>query len=224
MNDAMIDVLKDLVVEQTTNHLQQEEDRLDNMMQKLDNMDEDDLEKMREVRKRRMQKEAAEKHKLRMKGHGEYTEISGDKEFFAALKDCPAAAIHFYRPGNFRCDIMDKHMNILAKKHVEAKFLKINAEKAMYVCEKLHIWVLPSVVLIKGGKTNYTMVGFNDMGCNDEFETNEMAFVLGKHEIIKYAGPDPEESGDYGGVRQRISKREKSSFRQREDSDSDLSD
>ena len=63
----MIDVLKDLVVEQTTNHLQQEEDRLDNMMQKLDNMDEDDLEKMREVRKRRMQKEAAEKHKLRMK-------------------------------------------------------------------------------------------------------------------------------------------------------------
>ena len=39
MNDAMVNVLKDLVVEQTTQHLQAEEDRLDNMMQKLDNMD-----------------------------------------------------------------------------------------------------------------------------------------------------------------------------------------
>ena len=57
MNDAMVNVLKDLVVEKTTQHLQAEEDRLDNMMQKLDNMDEDDLEKMREVRKRRLKRE-----------------------------------------------------------------------------------------------------------------------------------------------------------------------
>ena len=117
-------------------------------------------------------------------------------------------------------------MGILAKQHVEAKFLKINAEKCPYVCEKLQIWCLPSVVLVKEGKTNYTMVGFNDMGCEDEFETNEMAFVLGKHGIIKYKGPDPEDKEQIprGGKRRGFNKQQKSSFRQREDSDSDLDD
>ena len=159
-------------------------------------------------------------------GHGEYNEISGDKEFFAALKKCPAAAIHFYRPATERCRIMDKHMKILAKKYVEAKFLKINAEKCPYVCEKLQIWCLPSVVLVKEGKTNYTIVGFNDMGCEDEFETDEMAFVLGEKGIIKYQGPAPEDKEQIprGGKRRGFNKHQKSSFRQREDSDSDLDD
>ena len=121
---------------------------------------------------------------------------------------------------------MDKHMAILAKKHVEAKFLKINAEKCPYVCEKLRIWCLPSVVLVKEGKTNYTMVGFNDMGCEDDFETNEMAYVLGKYDIIKYKGPDPEDKEQIprGGKRRGLDRQQKSSFRQREDSDSDLDD
>jgi len=226
MNEGMVNVLKDLVTKQTTQVLEAEEDRVDDMIKKLDNMDEDDIEKMREIRKRRLKAEAERKHKLRQQGHGEYTEISGDKEFFAALKNCPAAAIHFYRPATERCRIMDKHMGILAKQYVEAKFIKINAEKCPYVCEKLQIWCLPSVVLVKEGKTNYTMVGFNDMGCEDEFETNEMAFVLGKHGIIKYKGPDPEDKEQIprGGKRRGFNKQQKSSFRQREDSDSDLDD
>ena len=226
MNEGMVNVLKDLVTQQTTQVLEAEEDRVDDMIKKLDNMDEDDIERMREVRKRRLKAEAERKHKLRQRGHGEYTEISGDKEFFAALKECPAAAIHFYRPATDRCKIMDKHMGILAKKHVEAKFLKINAEKCPYVCEKLRIWCLPSVVLVKEGKTNYTMVGFNDMGCEDDFETNEMAYVLGKYDIIKYKGPDPEDKEQIprGGKRRGLDRQQKSSFRQREDSDSDLDD
>lgn len=89
MNDAMLNIVKDMVVEQTSNTLLAEEERLDGMMKKLDNLDEDTLERMREARKRRMQKQADERHKLKQKGHGTYTEISGDKEFFAALKDCP---------------------------------------------------------------------------------------------------------------------------------------
>jgi|EP00505_MAST-04D_sp_SCG-Rhode-Island_P003882 hypothetical protein len=223
MNDAMLNIVKDMVVEQTSNTLLAEEERLDGMMKKLDNLDEDTLERMREARKRRMQKQADERHKLKQKGHGTYTEISGDKEFFAALKDCPAAAIHFYRSGNERCDIMDKHMNILARKYIEAKFLKINAEKCQYVCQKLNIWCLPSVVLVKGGKTEYTLVGFNDMRCEDDFKTEEMAYVLGNKGIIDYKGPDPEELGEQGGAKRGIEKHQKRSFRQRDDSDSDLS-
>ena len=68
MNEGMVNVLKDLVTKQTTQYLEAEEDRVDDMIKKLDNMDEDDIEKMREVRKRRLKAEAERKHKLRQQG------------------------------------------------------------------------------------------------------------------------------------------------------------
>ena len=67
-DEGMVNVLKDLVTKQTTQYLEAEEDRVDDMIKKLDNMDEDDIEKMREVRKRRLKAEAERKHKLRQQG------------------------------------------------------------------------------------------------------------------------------------------------------------
>ena len=75
--------------------LSQEEAHLDEMLNKLDNMDTDDMEKLREARKRRMIAEAKRKQQLRAQGHGEYREISGEKEFFREIKNAPAAAVHF---------------------------------------------------------------------------------------------------------------------------------
>lgn len=44
---------------------------------------------------------------------------------------------------------MDKHLELLSKKHLETKFIKIHAEKAPFLAEKLKIWMLPTVALIK---------------------------------------------------------------------------
>jgi len=44
---------------------------------------------------------------------------------------------------------MDKHLDILAKKHLETKFIKIHGEKAPFLAEKLKIWMLPTLALIK---------------------------------------------------------------------------
>jgi len=38
---------------------------------------------------------------------------------------------------------------------MEAKHVKINAEKVPYLCEKLNIVTLPSVVLVKNRKVRY---------------------------------------------------------------------
>ena len=54
---------------------------------------------------------------------------------------------------------MDKHLKILAEKHVETKFVKINAEKTPFFVDKLSIRVLPSVVVFADGKSVDTLVG-----------------------------------------------------------------
>lgn len=48
--------------------------------------------------------------------------------------------------------VMDKHLNILAKQHLETRFLKIHAEKSPFLTDKLRIIVLPTLALVKDAK------------------------------------------------------------------------
>lgn len=85
-----------------------------------------------------------------------------------------------------RCQIMDKHLTVLAKKHVETKFLKLNAEKSPFLCERLRIKVIHTVALIKDGKTQDYIVGFTDLGNTDDFTTETLEWRLGCADIINY--------------------------------------
>ena len=66
-------------------------------------------------------------------GHGEYQELSEEKEFFEASKKSENMICHFYREGFERCRIVDKHFEILCRKHIETKFCKLNAEKSPFL-------------------------------------------------------------------------------------------
>lgn len=85
-----------------------------------------------------------------------------------------------------RCKILDKHLAILAKKYVETKFIKLNAEKAPFLTERLHIKVLPTLALLVDGKTKDYVVGFSDLGNTDEFPTEMLEWRLGCADIINY--------------------------------------
>jgi len=218
-------MVSDMAGKMVMGQLGEEEAKIDQMLNKLENMDTDDMEKLREVRKKRMIAEAKRLQMLRGQGHGEYREISGEKDFFKEIKNAPAACVHFYRPSTLRCGIIDRHMRRCAQKYVGCKFVKINAEKCPYLTEKLHIWCLPSIVLIVDGKTHYTCVGLNDFGGSDDFSDECFEYVLGMQGMFKYTGDDPEELE--GGPKQKgtkVDRQQKSSIRQRDDSDSDMSD
>ena len=116
-------------------------------------------------------------------------------------------------------------MRRCAAKYVECKFVKINAEKCPYLCEKLHIWCLPSIVLIVDGKTHYTCVGLNDFGGDDDFSDEAFEYVIGGKGMFQYKGDDPEELNQKGPKGTKVTRDGKqNSIRQREDSDSDYSD
>lgn len=81
---------------------------------------------------------------LIFQGHGEYTELYDEKEFFEATKKSENVVCHFYRDQFMRCKIVDKHLEILARKHIETKFCKINVEKAPFLTGIVH-WLYHSV-------------------------------------------------------------------------------
>ena len=152
--------------------------------ERLEKLDEDDLEGIRRRRLEQMKKAQKAKQKWAANGHGQYLEITDQKEFFKQVKGSKRVVAHFYRPTTWRCGIIDKHVNKLVKKHMETKFVKVDAEKSPYLVEKLHIWMLPTLVCIKDGHTEHSIVGFDEYGGNDDFTTDTFEQVLLAHEMV----------------------------------------
>lgn len=132
------------------------EDAIDNQLKALDNLDDDDLERLRQSRIDQLKRQAQQLENWRARGHGTYREIDNEKDFFAEMKGEERMICHFFR-NNWPCkvrpylgeetlladhpssclfkfkdvcvwepQVMDKHMLELAQQHPETKFVKVN--------------------------------------------------------------------------------------------------
>ncbi|XP_076857965.1 thioredoxin domain-containing protein 9 [Brachyhypopomus gauderio] len=201
------------------------EEQLDAELDKLERLDEDELERLKERRLEALKKAQKQKQEWISKGHGEYREIPSEKDFFAEVKESKNVVCHFYRDSTFRCKILDKHLAVVAKKHLETKFIKLNVEKAPFLTERLRIKVIPTLALVKDGKTKDYIVGFADLGNTDEFTTEMLLWRLGCCGIINYSGNllEPPTIGQKSGT--KFTKVEKKTIRGKGyDSDSESDD
>mmetsp|Transcript_16070 Transcript_16070/g.29835 ORF Transcript_16070/g.29835 Transcript_16070/m.29835 type:complete len:247 (+) Transcript_16070:99-839(+) len=163
--------------------------------------DEDALEDLRQKRLQQLQKQHAQQKKWKELGHGEYKELGsgstqGDardiaKEFFQAAKSSDRMVVHFYRPSTRYCDVFHAHLEKLAPKHLETRFVKINVEGcdheggggASFLVERLGVVVMPTLVLVKDRKAFHHIRGFDEFGGTEDFSVNTLAHVLGCHGV-----------------------------------------
>lgn len=164
------------------------EKQLDNELSRLDSLGGEDLEKLREQRIKELKKQANQRQEWKNNGHGEYCELADEKEFFEVSKKSANIVCHFYRDSTPRCRIVDMHLKILATKHIEAKFCKVNAEKCPFLTQRLRIKVIPSIALIKDSKTKDYIVGFTDLGNCDDFRTEMLEWRIAQSGAIEYNG------------------------------------
>ncbi|KAJ6299082.1 hypothetical protein OIU76_020121 [Salix suchowensis] len=80
--------------------------------------------------------------------------------------------------------VMDMHMRILVKQYLETRFVKIHVEKSPFLADKLKIVVLPTLALIKNAKVDDYVVGFDELGGTNEFNTEDMEERLAKPQVI----------------------------------------
>ncbi|RKP21635.1 hypothetical protein ROZALSC1DRAFT_26981 [Rozella allomycis CSF55] len=168
------------------------EAQIDEKIRELENADENSLESIRRQRIQQMKNAALQKAHWRSLGHGSYSELLSEKAFFEEGKKSKDLVCHFYRTSTFRCKILDRHLEALSKAHLEAKFVKIDAEKSPFLCERLGVRVLPTLVIVKDRKPVDQIVGFAEIGNKDDFETIALARRIAKSGVIRF-----EENEDY---------------------------
>ncbi|XP_021273969.1 thioredoxin domain-containing protein PLP3A-like [Herrania umbratica] len=166
-------------------------------------MDDPELEKLHADRIAALKKEAEKREALKRQGHGEYREIS-EGDFLGEVTGTEKVICHFYHKEFYRCKIMDKHLKALAPKHLDTKFVKLDAENAPFFVTKLAVQTLPCVIIFRKGIAVDRLVGFQDLGGKDDFTTRTLEVVLIKKGIISEKKSDEDDDdNDYDESRRK---------------------
>ncbi|CAN0408120.1 unnamed protein product [Ectocarpus sp. 8 AP-2014] len=150
------------------------------------------------------------------KGHGQYREIVQD-EFLPEVTSSEKVVVHFYHKDFQRCKVMDMRLGELAPRHLETKFLRIDAEKAPFFVQKLQargsgVKILPTVICFIDGVAVHNIIGFDGLTAGlppdklDEWPLSNLARELALAKAIIYSqrdapeGTGPREQGGYTGA------------------------
>lgn len=97
------------------------EKQIDAELKALSQLDTNDLEAIRQRRLQELKERAGKEVLWRAQGHLEYTELRDEKQWFEASKENERMVCHFYRGTTWRCQILDRHFEALARKHIESE-------------------------------------------------------------------------------------------------------
>ncbi|KAF1797207.1 thioredoxin-like protein [Mucor lusitanicus] len=145
----------------------------------LENEEDNDVSSaIRERRIKEIQDELERRHARVENQHGLYTDITKEKEFMDITTSEKYVVGHFYHQDFRRCKIMDTHMEKLAQKYYDTRFIKIDVQNAPFLVEKLQIKVLPCVMAWVNGYAQTKIVGFDELGSTDSFQTAALELKL----------------------------------------------
>ncbi|KAI3639221.1 hypothetical protein MIR68_002751 [Amoeboaphelidium protococcarum] len=168
-----------------TEQLEQESD-LDQIFEELENEELD--ANIREARFEQLRKEQALRQEYSQREHGKYLEVQSEKEVFEITTQTKRCIVHFYHQDFPRCQIMDRHLQVLAERHFNVKFVKVCAERCPFLVQKMRIQVLPCVIVFMNGLSLDKLIGFEDLGNSDDFTTATLEQRLQKSGVLLKIG------------------------------------
>lgn len=122
---------------------------------------------------------------MKSRNHGIYDIITSEKEVLKITTSTKFCVVHFYHKEFRRCEIMDKHLMPIARKHFKTRFVKIDVDNTPFLVEKMKIQILPCVVCFVDGVSTDRLIGFQDLGNNDNFSTDMLEKRLATAGVIK---------------------------------------
>ncbi|KAI8609705.1 thioredoxin-like protein, partial [Chytriomyces sp. MP71] len=137
-------------------------------------LEKDDDHLLAEMRERRMdelRKEFQRAQEAAVTQFGTYENITSEKEVLSITTSTDRCIVHFFHKDFRRCQIMDKHLGALSRKHPNARFCKIDVAICPFLVERLQIKVLPCVIPFVKGVSVERIIGFEELGETDAFQT-----------------------------------------------------
>merc|ERR1719359_571754 len=120
-------------------------------------------------------------------GHGKLTKINDQQEFFAAAKHSDRLVCIFTRNSNKYGKAMLEHAELLASKHLEARFIWVDAENAPFLTDRLNIYMLPTIVCVKGNKVHKQHNGLNEIDGSGKYTSGMLEYLLHTDEMLDEA-------------------------------------
>jgi len=150
----------------------------DELLEELEREDDFDMSSFRERRLEELRRELEKSKALKESDHGRYTELKHEKDVINETAKEKLCVIHFSHRDFRRCRIMDKHMETLASRYFRTRFIKVDVANVPFLVEKLKVQVLPCLVCFVDGVTKDRLIGFEELGNNDNFSTASLEIRL----------------------------------------------
>lgn len=152
----------------------------DELLEELERcLDDDfDLSTLREKRLQELRREVVADRDMRENDHGKYTEVMDEKQVINICAQEKYCVVHFYHRNFQRCIIMDKHLEAIAPRYYNTRFIRVFVENVPWLVEKLSVKVLPCVICFIDGVSKDRLIGFEELGNNDTFNTATLELRL----------------------------------------------
>ncbi|KAG9317429.1 thioredoxin-like protein [Chiua virens] len=185
--DTKINSLASRVVESNRSRGEEDDDDEAIFAELEAEIENDDSAALREHGLDQLRLQADKLKEMNQNAHGSYIEITNEKEVVRISANEHRCIIHFYH-GNFkRCEIMDKHLAKLAPKFFATRFIRVFVENVPWLVERLSIKVLPCVICFVNGVSKDRLIGFEELGNNDVFETAVLELRLSQCGVLQKA-------------------------------------
>ncbi|TAQ84150.1 hypothetical protein B7494_g7520 [Chlorociboria aeruginascens] len=159
------------------------------------------MDAFREQRIQQLHSEFVRAKTQKNQGFGDYTEIKEEKALMDLTTEVQYAVVHFSKEDFSRCRVMDSHLQELAPRHLDTRFLKMNVENAPFLVTKLKIQVLPCVLAFVNGVSVDRIVGFEGLAyTQDTFTTKDLEARLLSSGVVQRAKAKMD-AGNTGGRR-----------------------
>jgi len=222
--------MKQLKVKMAVNNavnriIREEEAKIDNAMEKINKMDDDELEELRAKRIEDLRQKQMQRSKWLAHHHGSIQEIKDQKEFFQNVKSSKHVICLFYtKTGKFTKPLQE-HLTLIARKHLECKFVQIEAEYAPFLIERLNIWMMPTLVLAKDNKVQTQLRGLDWVAPDGKIDTLKLEEKLFEYGFLEETYLALEQHLDKFGDDGILKGSKKTAMQQQdEDSEDDLFD
>jgi len=132
------------------------------------------LSNLREQRLEQLRSEILKSRVAKDQGSGSYIKVKDEKEVMDLTTSQKLVVVHFAHPDFGRCLVMERHLEALAKRHFDTRFIGVNVEDAPFLVTKLSVRVLPCVLSFVDGNTVDRIIGFEGLGVGDKFTTKDL--------------------------------------------------
>merc|ERR1719409_687324 len=160
---------------------------VDAELEASNNLDDDDYARIRAKRLEEMRRKQEQFEMNKYNGHGSLTKINDQQEFFAAAKKSDRMVCIFTRNSNKYGKAMLEHAELLAQRHLEARFIWVDAENAPFLTDRLNIYMLPTIVCIKDNKVHKQHSGLNEIDGSGKYSSGMLEYLLHTDEMLDEA-------------------------------------